>query len=354
MLCRVANSVFWMSRYLERAENAARFIDVTAAIALGYQGREETLWSSLLHAGGDAEHFHELFDVASRENVTRFLLFDRRNGNSVASCLAGARENARSIRENLTTPMWEAINRFYLRVRRAAAEADQTIAHPHPFLEQIKRSAHQVQGVMSATWSRGEAWQFSTIGAKLERADKTSRILDVKYFILLPDSNHVGSGFDVIQWAALLESTSALQMYRRVYGRIEPAKVVEFLILNAKFPRSLKFCIWQAEDSLRTISGSPPHGFSNRAEQLLGQLSAQLSYAQVSEIISSGLHEFVDNFQMRLNDVGDAVSETFFQIAAPKPVAAAQSQTQSQFQTQSQAQDVATADIASPPDTPSA
>ncbi len=328
MLCRVANSVFWMSRYLERAENAARFIDVTSAIALGYRGLEETLWSSLLHAGGDVETFHKSYPVASRENVTRFLLFDRANPNSVLSCLGSARENARSIRENLTTPMWEAVNRFYLRVRSAAAEADQVLGQPHPFLERIKRSAHQVQGVTLATWSRGEAWQFYSMGSLLERADKTSRILDVKYFILLPDASHIGTAVDVVQWAALLESTSALQMYRRASGRIEPGRVVEFLVLNAKFPRSVRFCVSQADISLRAITGSPAQGFSNRAEQLLGQLSSQLSYAQVSDIIDGGLHEFVDNLQMRLNGIGDAIGETFFRIAPVdrQPAAASQSQ----------------------------
>ena len=325
MLCRVADSVFWMSRYLERAENAARFIDVTSAIALGYRGSSESLWSSLLHAGGNVEDFRKRYDITSRENVMRFLLFDRQNYNSVYSCLAGARENARSIRENLTTPMWEAVNRFYLRVRNAAAHSDEVLANSHAFLEQIKRSAHQVLGVTSATWSRGEAWQFSTMGYLIERADKTSRILDVKYFILLPTPADVGRGVDVVQWAALLESSSALQMYRRTFGRIEPNNVVEFLVLNPKFPRSLRFCIWQAEDSLRGISGSPPHGFNNRAEQLMGQLSSELSYVSSQDIMNRGLHEFIDDFQVRLNGVGAAISETFFQVNTP----AVQSQKQS-------------------------
>lgn len=327
MLCRVADSVFWMSRYLERAENAARFIDVTSTIALGYRGREDTLWSSLLHAGGDAENFRRTYDVTSRNNVIRFLLFDRTNPNSVVSCLANARENARTIRENLTTSMWEAVNRFYLRVREDAANADQILAQPHPCLERIKRMAHQVIGVTSASWSRGEAWQYSVIGYLLERADKTSRILDVKYFILLPDSGPVRSDVDVVQWAALLDSTSGLQMYRRTFGRIEPAKVVEFLLLNSQFPRSVKFCTWQAEDCLRTISGSPRHGFSNRAEQMLGQLSSQLSYVSSADILCKGLHEYVDDIQVRLNSVCQAISETFFQINPPE--APVQSQQQS-------------------------
>lgn len=323
MLCRVAESLFWMSRYLERAENQARFIEVTSNIALGYRGREDDLWSSLLHSGGDDENFQKHYSATTRENVIRYLLFDRQNLNSVVSCLAAARENARSIRENLTTPMWEAINRFYLRVRKSSSEAAHVLIQPHPFLEQIKRSAHQVSGVTAATWSRGEAWHFSSIGYQLERADKTSRILDVKYYILLPNPAHVGSPVDVVQWAALLESTSALQMYRRVHGRILPANVLDFLILNSRFPRSLRFCVREVESSLRAISGTPAHTFSNPAEQLLGQMSSQLNYARASDIISNGLHQFIDEFQSRINAVGAAVAESFFQVTGVPHRAAA-------------------------------
>ena len=317
MLCRVADSLFWMSRYLERAENQARFIDVTLNIALGYRGSEDVLWSSLLHAGGDTKNFQEHYTETTRENVIQYLLFDRRNLNSVSCGLAAARENARAIKENLTTEYWESINRFYLRVRAASQEQTQVVQQPHRFLEQIKRSAHQTSGVAVATSPRGEGWNFSMIGSLLERADKTSRILDVKYFILLPNPSHVGSQVDVVQWAALLESTSALQTYRRAYGRIQPTNVVDFLILNSSFPRSLRFCVREAESCLRAISGTPAHSFSNPAEQLLGQMTSQLNYARATEIIGNGLHQFVDDFQTRLNSVGQAISETFFQIATP-------------------------------------
>jgi uncharacterized alpha-E superfamily protein len=139
----------------------------------------------------------------------------------------------------------------------------------------------------------------------------------VKYFILLPNPSHVGSQVDVVQWAALLQSTSALQTYRRAYGRIQPTNVVDFLILNSSFPRSLRFCVGEAEECLRAISGTPAHSFSNPAEQLLGQMSSQLNYARATDIIGNGLHQFVDDFQTRLNSVGQAISETFFQIATP-------------------------------------
>ena len=137
------------------------------------------------------------------------LLFDRRNLNSVISCLTAARENARSVREALTAPLWEAVNRFYLRVRTDTTQQPQILKQPHQFLERIKRSAHQVLGVREATWSHGDAWHFSTLGYQLERADKTSRILDVRYFLLLPVMNTGSEQLDVVQWATLLESTGA-------------------------------------------------------------------------------------------------------------------------------------------------
>ncbi|MFN9721329.1 MAG: alpha-E domain-containing protein [Planctomycetota bacterium] len=329
MLCRVADSLFWMSRYLERAENQARFIDVTLNIALGYRGSEENLWSSLIHAGGDVDVFEKHYSVPSRQNVLRYLLFDRNNLNSVVNCLAFARENARSIRENLTSSLWEAINRFYLKVRSSAADADRVLNQPHPFLEQIKRLAHQVSGVASATWSHGEAWNFSSMGTLLERADKTSRILDVKYFVLLPTPTQIGSQVDVVQWAALLESTSALQTYRRTHGRIVPVNVVDFLILNPSFPRSLRFCVHEADTCLRAISGSLLHENRNAAEEQLGELNQDLDQASGKEIVANGLHQFVDDFQSRLNHIGMAISDTFFQVRIP-PQSGSRSLSQSQ------------------------
>jgi uncharacterized alpha-E superfamily protein len=314
MLCRVADSLFWMSRYLERAESQARFIDVTSDIALGYRGSEEVLWSSLLHAGGDVDCFQKRYARPTRGNVIDFLLFNRENMNSVYSCLAAARENARSVRENLTTPMWEAVNRFYLRVRQAAAQSGQVLSQPHPFLDQIKRSAHQVLGVTASTWSRGEAWQFSSLGYQLERADKTSRILDVKYFLLKPGTAGAGSQLDVVQWASLLESTGALQMYRRAFGRIQPVHVVDFLVLNPDFPRSLRFCTRGVLECLRAISGNTDLQLANKAECMAAEALGELECGDAGALLEQGLHEFVDRFQTRLNGIGSAVSETFFQM----------------------------------------
>ncbi|MGH7425069.1 MAG: alpha-E domain-containing protein, partial [Candidatus Methylomirabilales bacterium] len=165
-----------------------------------------------------------------------------------------------------------------------------------------------------ATMSHGEGWHFGRLGQRLERADKTSRILDVKYFILLPALADVGTPFDNLQWSALLKSASALEMFRKRWGRMSPERVADFLILDRHFPRSILHCLTQAEKSLRAISGSPPGTFQNPAEQLLGRLRARLVYTPIEEIVAFGLHEFLDDLQTQLNRIGDAIFEAFFAV----------------------------------------
>jgi uncharacterized alpha-E superfamily protein len=185
---------------------------------------------------------------------------------------------------------------------------------------------------MDATMAHGEAWRFGRLGRLLERADKTSRILDVKYFILLPDVSYVGSPYDNIQWAALLRSASALEMYRKRFGRIDPRKVVEFLVLDVEFPRAVRYCIGRSEEALRSITGSGAGTYENRAEQLLGRLRAGLDFASTPEIVAVGLHEFLDGLQAELNTVSEGIHEAFFAL---EPVASGpENGTQVQRQTQ--------------------
>lgn len=311
MLRRVADSVYWLSRYIERAENVSRFVDVCQSMSLG--GHPQ--WSPLIYASGDEEQFRELHgEVYSAELVLDFLLFDERNPNSIWSCLQKGRENARAIREVLSVPIWEAINRFYLRVREASRSPARILQNPADFLERVRRSSHEVIGVMEATMSHDEAWHFARIGRLLERADKTSRILDVKYFVLLPDQSYVGSALDVVQWTALLESTSALFMYRKRYGRISPPLVAEFLLLDATFPRSVRFCVAEAEASLHAITGRLADSDLNPAESEFASLHAHLRAAQIGPIIQEGLHEFIDACQCCLNDIGSTMFRVFFEI----------------------------------------
>ena len=197
---------------------------------------------------------------------------------------------------------------------REAADRPHMLRQPYDFLDEVKRRSHLIGGVGRSTMSRNEGWHFYSIGRMLERADKTSRMLDVKYYILLPDPSDVGTPLDVVQWSALLESTSALQMYRKRYGRIRPRKVARFLILDREFPRSMGYCLIRAEQSIHSITGSPQGVYCNSAEQLLGRLTAELSYTSVDDVIENGMHQFIDDFQTRLNQIGEAVEKSFFNV----------------------------------------
>ena len=315
MLSRVANSVYWLSRYIERAENVARFIDVNYNLTLGEGMPIAEQWAPLVYTTGDEKLFQELHGRPSRESVLQFLAFDARNPNSILACVKSARENARTIRDSITGPMWEHINRFYLLVK-SQARAGLGEVDPMPFCDSVKNASHALIGTAYATMAHGEAWHFLRLGRMLERADKTSRIVDVQYYLLLPDAKKVGSSLDVLRWSALLRSASALEMYRRVHGRIEPQRVAEFLVLDRCFPRAVRFCLAGAQDSVNEITGSRSGTFRIHTEQLLGRLRSELDYASIEDVIQRGLHEFVDDLQVRLNNVGNAIHKDFFTIPA--------------------------------------
>lgn len=326
MLSRVANSVYWMNRYIERAENVARFIDVNLNLILDMPEEFGEQWAPLVNITGDNETFSQRYGEPSRENVMHFLTFDRDNPNSILSCARNARENARSVREVISSEMWEQANRLYLLVKDAAASKS-IEKNPHEFYTSVKMESHLFDGITEATMSHGEAWHFLQVGELLERADKTSRILDVKYYILLPQDQIVGTVVDNIQWAALLKSASALEMYRKHFKQISPAKVADFLLLNREFPRSVHSCLSRAAISMHAITGSSQDDFSNKAEQRLGRLLAELNYTKIGEIIQQGLHEFLDDLQIRLNRIDDGIFETYFTL---RPLAGDSPQIQSQ------------------------
>jgi uncharacterized alpha-E superfamily protein len=332
MLSRVADSMFWMSRYIERAENIARFLDVNLHLTLDLGESIEQQWSPLVATTGDHEAFYKRYGLANRENVWQFLTFDHDSPNSVVSCLYAARENARTIRGSLPSEVWEELNKFYLFVR--GANVAETAEQAGEFLSAVKRFSQLLVGVMESLMSRDEAWHFARMGRSIERADKTSRILDVKYFILLPTSNEVGTPLDVVQWSALLKSASALEMYRRVRGRITPENVVGFLMLDHNFPRSVRYCLHRAEESLRVVTGASPGTYRSTAERRVGRLRAEFEFTQPEDIIQIGLHEFIDSLQSKLNDLDAAIFEEFFAVlpvaSAPVPAQTESSQSQTQ------------------------
>lgn len=311
MLSRVADSVYWLSRYVERAENVARFIDVNYNLTLGENDTLGGQWAPLISTTGDESLFNERHREPTREKVLKFLLFDEENANSIVSCISKARENARTIREVVSSVVWEQLNSFYFMVR-SAAQFRATLEQPQEFCDRARLASHLIVGAADATMSHGEAWHFSRLGRLLERADKTSRMVDVHYFILLPSASTVGSTLDVVRWSALLKSASALEMYRQQHGRIEPAKVADFLLLDRRFPRSAHFCLTKAQESMRDITGSAAGTFRNHSEQRLGQICSNMDYASIDDMIARGLHESIDSFQTQLNLLGDAIQCEFF------------------------------------------
>jgi len=313
MLSRVANSIYWMCRYIERAENVARFISVNLNLLLDMPSERGKHWDPLVLITGDQELFEEHYQEYSQESVIAFLTFDNNYPNSILSCLAAARENGRSIREIISSEMWEHLNTFYLEMKNPQFHA-MALKDPHQFYKIIQMRSHLFTGLMDSTMSHGEAWNFARIGMMMERADKTSRILDVKYFMLLPNADLVNTPIDNIQWTAVLKSASAFEMYRKEHHLITPRMVASFLIFDEQFPRSIRHCITKAQICLHRISGSPNGSNNNGAEKLLGRLKADLEYTDIEEVIKQGMHEYLDNLQTRLNQVGMAIGTTFFNI----------------------------------------
>ncbi|HVY28574.1 MAG TPA: alpha-E domain-containing protein [Polyangiaceae bacterium] len=327
MLSRVADAIYWASRYVERAENVARFIDVSLNLMLESSGDERD-WAALVHTTGDQEFFEKKYGAATPENVTQFLTFDEEYSSSILSSVARARENARSVRDIISREMWQELNEFYLMVvqsTRPGAQPEDLI----DFCARVKRAGIYFEGVTNATLSRGEAFHFAHLGRMLERADKTSRILDVKYFLLSPPAqgkaqsqspqsqsqsqNGVGN-VDLGGWTTLLNSASALQMYRQIRHVTTPEAVSEFLLLDRNFPRSILRCVRRAQESLHCISGEPLGSFKNESERLLGRLRSELDYARIEEIMAQGLHQYVDSLQSQINDAGGAIQKQFFDL----------------------------------------
>ncbi|AZB73217.1 alpha-E domain-containing protein [Synechococcus elongatus] len=315
MLSRVADSIYWLNRYIERAENIARFVDVNFSLNLDIGSNTSQQWEPLIITTGDHDLFRDRYGEATEENVLKFLTFDRNYPNSILSCLAAARENARSIREIISSEMWEQVNSFYWMVQDTSKQIDE-VDLPR-FFQEVKMASHLFAGVMDATLSHNEGWHFGHLGRMLERADKTARILDVKYFILLPSPQDVGTLLDELQWIALLRSASAYEMYRKQgRRRITPLGVAEFLILNPIFPRSIRHSLGRVESSLHKICGTPAGTWSNLAQRAIGRLSAELGYLTMSEIFDIGLHEFLDDLEQKMNHVDQQIFETFFTLDA--------------------------------------
>jgi uncharacterized alpha-E superfamily protein len=319
LLSRVADSVYWMARYIERAENVARFIDVNFHLQLDLPLAPAHQWQPLIDTAGDTEVFKERYGRASEDKVVRFLAFDDQNPNSIFSCLRFARENARSVRETISLEMWEQINSMYLQIQLQRGMA-QNGSLPE-VMRSIRLACHMFQGITDATMSHDEAWHFLRMGRMIERADKTSRILDVKYFILLPSPSNVGTPFDDLHWTAVLKSVSGFETYRKQRGRISPIDIVEFLVTDREFPRAIRHCVDVAGDSLRVITGTPEGVLSYSSEYSMEVLRSELGKTEVEVVIRSGLHEYLDGLQTKMNSIGESLKNDFFALRSQEQTA---------------------------------
>ncbi|HTY87191.1 MAG TPA: alpha-E domain-containing protein [Candidatus Acidoferrum sp.] len=316
MLSRVAHSLYWMARYIERAENIARLVDVNLQLLLDLPGLDEkklvAYWLPIVQSTGDEAAFLNLYHKASAPAVTEFLVFQTENPNSILQSICQARENARMVRDQLTLELWEELNRLYLFVRSPQAR-DLWRRSPSEFFQEIKSGSLHLVGIINATLVHNEGWWFVQAGQFLERADKTTRILDVRYETL-PERGAplTVNPTNALEWSAVLRSCSAWDAYRTIYGAdVHPRLVAQFLLLNDNFPRSVRFCVTELNRAVRRISGVAEGHFCNDAEKLTGRLLAELQFSTAEEIFDRGLHRYLDETQTRLNDIGDALFRTY-------------------------------------------
>ncbi|MSU61674.1 MAG: alpha-E domain-containing protein [Pedosphaera sp.] len=316
MLSRVANCLYWMSRYVERAENIARIVDVNLQLLLDLRNldekRLEEHWLPIVQTTGDEELFFQLHKQARGKLVTEFLVFQMENPNSIITSICQARENARMVRDQITLEYWEELNRLYWFMRTSQGRQAWKES-PTDFFQQIKGSSLLLMGLSRATSIRNEGWYFSEAGKFLERADKTSRILDVRY-MTLPEKGVPGAitQAEALEWSAILRSCSGWDAYKSIHGaEVHPKLVVEFLLFNADFPRSVRFCVNELNVALRRISGVPEGKFCNDAEKLAGRLVAEMQFSTIDEVFDQGLHGYLDQLQFKLNAIGGALFNAY-------------------------------------------
>jgi len=312
MLSRTADSLFWLSRYVERADNTARIIDAAsrlAAMPISYAGTSNE-WESALSAAGALRAFYGEHDEASRDAVIDFLAFAPRNPSSIRSCLETARHNARAVRTALTTEMWEAINAAWLDIRRFdGTRMDWPTLNE--FLSRVKEACLRFDGSAFRTMLRNDMFYFSRLGVYLERADNTARILDVKYHVLLPEPAKVGGGLDYFQWSSILRSVSALTAYRWVYREsLKPWLIADLLVLNEQMPRSLASCYENVATFLDELATA--YGRQGPAQRTARSLRVRLQNSTIADIFQkTGLHEFLSGFIADNAKLGATIAEQY-------------------------------------------
>jgi uncharacterized alpha-E superfamily protein len=322
MLSRTADHLFWMARYMERAENTARMLDVNYQMSMLPQSTEEAEqgWRALLSISELTANFREHYPKADARNVMEFMVRDAKNPSSIVSCVTAARENARAVRGALTTEVWETQNQTWLEFSRLLA-GNNFHRDPSTLFEWVKFRSHLSRGVTLGTMLQDEALHFLRVGTFLERADNTARLLDVKFQSLIGDYFGAGNGnaqsqgqvqeaqeVDFYHWSAVLRSVSGFEVYRKVYRNvIRPDKVAELLILRPDMPRSLAACMNGVVLNLDHVANAQSAETMRRA----GRLRSDLQYGRIDEILATGLHAYLTQFLDRVGDLGVGISRDF-------------------------------------------
>jgi uncharacterized alpha-E superfamily protein len=313
MLSRTADHLFWMSRYMERAENTARMLDVNYQTALLPQSDAvaELGWRGLLAISELTGDYTKRYGAIDPAKLMEFMVADEENPSSIVSCLRAARENARAVRGTLTTEVWETTNQTWLEFNKLLASGELR-RDPANVFEWVKFRSHLSRGVVVGTMLQDEAFHFVRIGSFLERADNTARMLDVKFHDV--DSDFYGHAderdneYEFYHWSAILRSVSGFEVYRKVYRNvIQPEKVAELLILRADMPRSLAHCMNRMSSNLRSVANANSGDTLRRA----GRLEADLRFGRIDEILSTGLHAFLTQFLANVGELGVGISKDF-------------------------------------------
>jgi uncharacterized alpha-E superfamily protein len=323
MLSRTAESLFWIGRYLERVQDLARALDVAYHARLERAGARrdgQHEWEPLLRIGGELQRFSDSGATADARSVARFMIFDSDNPNSLLVCLRHARDNANGMRDRITSEMWEVLNAFYLWLSERSLLHEVRPGNLHALCAEIKDRCFLFQGTAQGTMVHDEGWQFLRVGSFLERAAITARTIDVQYPLLLADAPQAGTPFQ--QWMSLLRSVSAYEAYCKAFHLgIRPEWVLEFLIYDRGFPRSIRYAVASAESSLKRISDSSPGRYANDAERVLGWLQASVAFGDRGELADQRLHPFLLNIQERCAEVSTELGNAYFAYAVPGAIA---------------------------------
>ncbi|WP_306886295.1 alpha-E domain-containing protein [Amorphus orientalis] len=311
MLARTANNLFWLARYVERAENTARILDAAArlsALPAGYGGTSNE-WMSAVSATGGLSLYKELYDDESHRSVIDFLAFSPHNPSSIRSCIEAGRSNARAVRTAITAEMWDSINGAWLELKQFPAEG-LTRPRLNELLSFVKESSLRFDGSAYRTMLRNDAYYFTRLGSYLERSDATARILDVKYHVLLPEGQPVGGSLDYFQWSSILRSVSALTAYNWVYRQnLRPWLVADLLILKREMPRSLASAYENLTRFLDEIARD--YGRQGTSQRLARSTFARLQNSDIDSVFSEGLHEFLLSIIAENNRLGGAIAEQY-------------------------------------------